>query len=153
MDKVSIRAYNFIKDNGIDTLPVMLEDLFVIAKRNKWHIGSYNKTVELRKELSLHGIDIDKYDVIFVGYPIWWSDMPMPVYTFLEAHQYEGKTIIPFCTHEGSGLANTENYLRNVCKGAEVLNGLAIRGRIAQNEQEKAKEEVENWLKEINIIK
>lgn len=72
---------------------------------------------------------------------------------FLEAHQYEGKTIIPFCTHEGSGLANTENYLRNVCKGAEVLNGLAIRGRIAQNEQEKAKEEVENWLKEINIIK
>lgn len=61
MDKLSIRAYKFIKDSGIDTLPVMLEDLFVIAKRNKWHIGSYNKTVELRKELSLHGIDIDKY--------------------------------------------------------------------------------------------
>ena len=79
--------------------------------------------------------------------------MPNACVYFLEAHQYKGKTIIPFCTHEGSGLANTENYLRNVCKGAEVLNGLAIRGRIAQNEQEKAKEEVENWLKEINIIK
>lgn len=128
----------------MEDYPVTYDECVALAKQEK----ESNARPEIKGD-----IDIDKYDVIFVGYPIWWSDMPMPVYTFLEAHQYEGKTIIPFCTHEGSGLANTENYLRNVCKGAEVLNGLAIRGRIAQNEQEKAKEEVENWLKEINIIK
>ena len=128
----------------MEDYPVTYDECVALAKQEK----ESNARPEIKGD-----IDIDKYDVIFVGYPIWWSDMPMPVYTFLEAHQYEGKTIIPFCTHEGSGLANTENYLRNVCKDAEVLNGLAIRGRIAQNEQEKAKEEVENWLKEINIIK
>ena len=128
----------------MEDYPVTYDECVALAKQEK----ESNARPEIKGD-----IDIDKYDVIFVGYPIWWSDMPMPVYTFLEAHQYEGKTIIPFCTHEGSGLANTENYLRNVCKGAEVLNGLAIRGRIAQNEQEKAKEEVENLLKEINIIK
>lgn len=135
---------DLFKIEPVEDYPVTYDECVALAKQEK----ESNARPEIKGD-----IDIDKYDVIFVGYPIWWSDMPMPVYTFLEAHQYEEKTIIPFCTHEGSGLANTENYLRNVCKGAEVLNGLAIRGRIAQNEQEKAKEEVENWLKEINIIK
>ena len=80
MDKVSIRAYKFIKDNGIDTLPVMLEDLFVIAKRNKWHIGSYNKTVELRKELSLHGIDTDKYINTKDAFAVLYDDEYMIFY-------------------------------------------------------------------------
>lgn len=80
MDKVSIRAYKFIKDNGIDTLPVMLEDLFVIAKRNNWHIGSYNKTVELRKELSLHGIDTDKYVHTKDAFAVLYDDEYMIFY-------------------------------------------------------------------------
>ena len=52
--------------------------------------------------------NMEDYDVIFLGYPIWWSDMPMAVYTFLESYDFSGKTIIPFCTHEGSGLSSTD---------------------------------------------
>jgi len=86
----------------VEDYPVTYDECVALAKQEK----ESNARPEIKGD-----IDIDKYDVIFVGYPIWWSDMPMPVYTFLEAHQYEGKTIIPFCTHEGSGLANTENCL------------------------------------------
>ena len=52
-------------------------------------------------------IAAEDYDVIFLGYPNWWGDMPMAVYTFIEKHDWNGKTVIPFCTHEGSGLSGT----------------------------------------------
>lgn len=94
-------------------------------------------------------IAVEDYDVVFIGYPIWWGDMPMPVYTFIEKHQWQGKTVIPFCTHEGSGLAGTEQYIANACKGATVEKGLAIKGSIAQNKQEQAKKTVLEWLKSV----
>lgn len=90
--------------------------------------------------------DISDYDVIFLGYPIWWGNLPMPVYTFLEAHDWNGKTVIPFCTHAGSGLSNTEKSIADTCTGAEILKGLAVAGVTAQNEQGKAKEAVLDWL-------
>lgn len=70
----------------------------------------------------------------------------MPVYTFMEKHDWQGKTVIPFCTHEGSGLSGTENKLKTACKGAGVLKGLAMRGATAQNALAQAKESVKNWL-------
>ncbi len=94
-------------------------------------------------------IAAEDYDVVFIGYPIWWGDMPMPVYTFIEKHQWEGKTVIPFCTHEGSGLSGTEGRLESACEGSAVLEGLAIQGSVAQKQQKKAKESVTNWLKKI----
>lgn len=89
---------------------------------------------------------VEDYDIIFIGYPNWWGDMPMPVYTFIEKHSWQGKTVIPFCTHEGSGLSGTENKLKAACQGATVLKGLAVRGATAQNAQAQAKESVNNWL-------
>ena len=71
---------------------------------------------------------LDAYDEIYLGYPNYWGDMPMAVYTFLEAFDWTGKTIHPFCTHEGSGLSGTERKIAAVCKGARVTKGLAIRG-------------------------
>ncbi len=94
-------------------------------------------------------IAVEEYDVIFLGYPNWWGDLPMPVYTFLERHDWQGKVVIPFCTHEGSGLSDTENRLRAACRGASVLNGLAVRGSVAQNEREKARKQVLEWLKQL----
>ncbi len=94
-------------------------------------------------------IAAEEYDVIFLGYPNWWGDLPMCVYTFLEQHDWQGKIIIPFCTHEGSGLSDTENRLRAACRGASVLNGLAVRGSVAQNEREKARKQVLEWLKQL----
>ena len=94
-------------------------------------------------------IAVEEYDVIFLGYPNWWGDLPMPVYTFLERHDWQGKVVIPFCTHEGSGLSDTENRLRTACRGASVLNGLAVRGAVAQNERETARRQVLEWLKRL----
>ena len=94
-------------------------------------------------------ITAEEFDVIFLGYPNWWGDLPMCVYTFLEQHDWQGKIIIPFCTHEGSGLSDTENRLRAACRGASVLNGLAVRGSVAQNERETARKQVLEWLKQL----
>lgn len=94
-------------------------------------------------------ITAEEFDVIFLGYPNWWGDLPMCVYTFLEQHDWQGKIIIPFCTHEGSGLSDTENRLRAACRGASVLNGLAVRGSVAQNERETARRQVLEWLKRL----
>ena len=60
--------------------------------------------------------DLSKYDVVFLGYPIWWSDLPMPVYTFLDGENFAGKTILPFCTHEGSGLSGTDRTIADTTK-------------------------------------
>lgn len=94
-------------------------------------------------------IAAEEYDVIFLGYPNWWGDLPMCVYTFLEQHDWQGKVVIPFCTHEGSGLSDTENRLQEACRGASVLNGLAVRGSVAQNEREKVRKQVLEWLKRL----
>lgn len=93
--------------------------------------------------------NFDSYDTIYIGYPIWWGDLPMCIYTFMESHQWNGKTVIPFCTHEGSSLAGTESSIRSTCKGATLLKGLAVRGSTAQNNRTAARKSVQDWLKQI----
>ncbi|AEE15655.1 flavodoxin [Treponema brennaborense] len=78
--------------------------------------------------------NFDQYDTIYLGYPNWWGDMPMVVYTFLETYSFKGKTIRPFCTHEGSGASGTKQKIAAVCKGAIVQDVLAVRGSVAQND-------------------
>lgn len=95
-------------------------------------------------------VKVEDYDIIFLGYPNWWGDMPMAVYTFIEKHTWNGKTVVPFCTHEGSGLSGTERKLKNVCRGAMVSEGLAIKGTTAQNSQPQALKTVQTWLKKVN---
>ena len=90
--------------------------------------------------------DISEYDTIFFGYPIWWGDIPMCMYTFIEAHEWNGKKIIPFCTHEGSGAARTESTLKRTMKGAEIIKPFAMRGATAQNSRKNAEREISNWL-------
>lgn len=80
------------------------------------------------------------------------SDMPMAVYTFLESYDFSGKTIIPFCTHEGSGLSSTDSSIAEICTGAEILEGLALRGSVAQNSQDEAMTAVTDWLDKIEIL-
>lgn len=90
------------------------------------------------------------YDVIFIGYPNWWADLPMPVYTFLESYDFKGKTVIPFCTHEGSGLSGTERNVKATTK-ADVKEGLAIYGHVAQNSRKEADKKVSDWLKDLGF--
>lgn len=81
-----------------------------------------------RPELTEIVDDMDSYDVIYLGYPNWWGTMPMAVYTFLESYDFSGKTIIPYCTHEGSGMGSSERDIKKLCPNAKVLSGLAIKG-------------------------
>ncbi len=82
------------------------------------------------------------YDKIVLIYPNWCGTMPMPVYTWLEAHDFAGKTICPVCTHEGSGLAETEQDIARVCPGATVTGGLAVKG----SEAAESEDAVLAWL-------
>lgn len=96
-------------------------------------------------------IAVEDYDVVFIGYPIWWGDAPMPVHTFIDKHNWNGKTVIPFCTHEGSGLGSTEAIMAKACKGATLLKGLAVQGSVAQNQRNEARESVDSWLNELGF--
>lgn len=98
-------------------------------------------------------IAVEDYDVVFIGYPNWWGDMPMAVYTFIEKHNWNGKTVVPFCTHEGSGLSGTERKLKDACKGATISEGLAIKGTTAQNSQPQALKIVQTWLLKMSFDK
>ena len=68
-------------------------------------------------------IDTSKYDTVYIGYPIWWGDLPMVLYTFLDKHDLNGKTIYPFCTHEGSGMSGTDKNLAKKFPKATVKAG------------------------------
>lgn len=96
-------------------------------------------------------VPVEDYDIIFLGYPNWWGDTPMAVYTFIEKHNWQGKIIIPFCTHEGSGLGSTENKLKKACTGATFRNGIAVQGATAQNRQDQARKSVKDWLDKLNL--
>lgn len=114
-------------------------------------IAEKEKDENARPELVDEMENMDDYDVIFLGYPIWWGDMPMAVYSFLESYDFSGKTIVPFCTHEGSGLADTEDSISKICSNATVLSGLAIRGKTAQESQTEATEAVKKWIADNKI--
>ena len=93
--------------------------------------------------------NFDDYDTIFIGYPIWWSDLPQILYTFLESYDFTGKNVYLFSTHGGSGLSGTVSTITNKLSGANV-NSNAF--KLHRNSMEDAPEEVETWLKQIDII-
>ncbi|MBQ5564572.1 MAG: flavodoxin [Clostridia bacterium] len=91
---------------------------------------------------------VDEYDTIILGYPNYWGTMPMAVFTFLEAFDFSGKTILPFCTNEGSGMGKSEKDIKNTCNGANVAKGLAIRGSKAAGSET----DVKKWLAKNGVI-
>ena len=95
--------------------------------------------------------DIGSYSTIYIGAPVWWGDWPMIMYTVFENNDFSGKTLIPFSTHEGSGLSGFDKKLQSACPDAEVLKGLAVRGNDAQNDQEKVRKSVSSWLSESGL--
>ena len=107
-----------------------------------------------RPELAAKVPNMQDYDVIFLGYPIWWSDMPMAVYTFMESYDFHGKTIIPFCTSAGNVLTGRESsIIPEYAKGAKVLDGLGIEGKRAQQNPDSVKPEVQKWLTKLGFVK
>lgn len=108
-------------------------------------VATVEKRNNARPELSSRVNNMDQYDTVILGYPNWWGTFPMAVFTFLEEYDFSGKTILPFSTHEGSGLGSSERDIRKLCPSATVLPGLAIRGGSVG----RADQLVANWLKSI----
>ena len=126
-------------------------DMFQIEQVQPYAKG-YNECIaeaqedqkrDVRPELKAYPESIDDYDVIYLGYPNYWSTMPMAVFTFLEHFDFSGKVIRPFCTHEGSGLSGTEKDIQRAAKGALVARGLSIYG----SSVDQAKPALEKWSK------
>jgi flavodoxin len=92
--------------------------------------------------------DMGAYDIIFLGYPNWWGTPPMPVFTFLESYDFTGKKIVPFCTHEGSGMGHTEQDIVKACPKASVLEGIAIHGSSASS----AEANVSSWIDKLGLF-
>lgn len=101
-----------------------------------------------RPKLQETNLDLSSYDTIILGYPNWWGTMPMAVFTFLEQYDFSGKTILPFCTHEGSGMGHSESDIKKLCPDAKLGQGLAITG----NKVNKAQKDIENWLKRADLL-
>lgn len=99
---------------------------------------------DARPELATHIENVEQYNIIFLGYPNWWGDMPQPLYTFLEEYDFSGKTIIPFNSHGGSGFSNTIEEIKKLQPNATVkADGLSIsRNDVADSEQE-----ITDWAK------
>lgn len=105
------------------------------------------KQEQARPKLTGDVPDWDSYDVVFLGYPIWWSDAPMIVYTFLESHDFTGKIIIPFCTSAGDVLTGQESSFPQHAKGAVMAKGFGVEGKRAQQQPGTVSPQVHQWLK------
>lgn len=104
------------------------------------------KNENARPEIQNKISNFDQYDTIFVGYPIWWADMPMIMHTFFESYDFNGKKVIPFNTHEGSGNAGTYTTIQKELSGANVTtDGLALDGNTARSDE--GKQKTADWLK------
>ena len=109
--------------------------------------GQQEQSDGARPELATHLENLDSYDTIFLGFPNWWGDMPMAVYTFLDEVDLSGKTVIPFVTSGGSGFSNTISTIQEMEPQATVQEGLSIGASSATG----AQQQVESWLSELGL--
>ena len=126
--------------------------LFRIQTKKKYP-SSYDKMLntaqkeqdeKVRPAIKKRVKSMKKYDTILIGYPVWWGDAPMAVYSFLESYDLSGKTIIPFCTSGGTGIGDSVKNIKKVCKGAKVKTGLT-----ANSVSDKR---IREWLKKNKVI-
>lgn len=131
-------------------------DFFEIVPQ-KAYPSEYKATTEqARKELdsnfrpalkTLKAPNLEAYDVVFLGYPVWWGTMPTPVMTFLEGNDLAGKTVIPFTTSGGSGMVGISD-IRRLAPRAVLLEGLTVYGRSVRNSQD----QVSAWLDKLGML-
>ena len=130
-------------------------DLFEIAPATPY-TNDYNELLDIaqqeqsgnaRPELAGQVENWEQYDTIFVGYPNWWSDAPMAVYTFVESYDWDGKTLVPFNTSASGGFGRSLPGLEESAAGASILDGISLTERTLGN----AQSEVTTWLNELGL--
>lgn len=131
-------------------------DLFEINTKQEYP-GSHDPLLEFafeekeknaRPELAAHIDNFDEYDTIFIGYPNWNADLPMPLYSFFEEYDFSGKTVIPFVTHGGSGFSRTVDTIAELEPEATMIkDGLSL----SRNNVAEAQNDVTNWIQSLNL--
>ncbi len=132
---------------GADVFEIVPEEAYTPDYNALLDIATQEKESGARPAIAGSIEHIAQYGIIYVGYPNWWSDMPMILYTFFDSYDLSGKTIAPFCTSGGSGLSNTVNSIKELEPDADVLAGLHI-GSSAASEPDQA---VSDWLGSLGL--
>lgn len=112
-------------------------------------VAKKEKTDNARPELKAKVENTGGYDTVFVGFPIWWGTYPMAIATFLESHNLEGKTIIPFCTHGGGGVDQGFTDMKKLTPKSTHKDGLSLNGSQAKD----SKADIEKWLRKVGAVK
>ena len=132
-----------------DLFEIVPKDLYTKADLN-WMNKSSRSSVEMndptsRPEIADKIENLQDYDIVFIGFPIWWYTAPRIIDTFLESYDFSGKTLIPFATSGGSGLGKTEDDLKAVCHAnAKWLPGKMLNGRVSEKN-------IADWLGKLDI--
>jgi flavodoxin len=137
---------------GGDLVEIRAAHAYPVEYRATTEQAKRELEANFRPELASDIADIAPYGTVFIGYPNWWSTLPMALFTFLERHDMTGKTIVPFCTHEGSGLGRGPSDIRRLCPDATILDGIALRGGAGGHARSAdAGEEIDVWLKRLDL--
>lgn len=147
----SIIARMIAEQTGADLFKIKPKTPYPTTYQGLLDVSRQEMADKARPEIVDTVDNMDNYDTLFIGYPNWWGDMPMIVYNFLESYDLSGKTIVPFCTHGGSGLSNTEMTIANIT-GGKMKDGFAILGTTAQNDRDTARNNVTDWLRQDRFI-
>ncbi len=145
----AIVAKMIAEQTGADLFEVLpVDDHYPMTYAELTDVAKQEQNNNARPEYAGEVPDLSQYDTIFIGAPVWWGDWPMIMYTFFEnnADALAGKTLIPFSTHEGSGLSGFDRKLESACPDSTILDGLAIRGNDCQNKQDSVRSTVNDWL-------
>jgi len=143
-EKVAMEIH---KKVGGDIFKIETVQSYPIEHRETVDLAEKERDSNARPALKAKVENIESYDVIFLGYPIWWYTLPMPLFTFLESYDLSGKTIIPFSTHGGSRMSGTEDVVRKLHPEAKVLDGFAVSRNVIRNNPETgAVKPVADWL-------
>jgi flavodoxin len=140
-------AYMIQRITGGDIFHIESVTAYPMDYTEATEVAKNELRAKARPKLTGQVENMGAYDVIFLGYPNWWGTFPMPVFSFLESYDFSGKTIVPFCTHEGSGMGHSEQDIAKTCPNAIVLKGIAIHGTNASS----ANSAVSNWVDGLSI--
>ena len=133
---------------GADLFSIRTEESYPDNYEDTVDQGQEEQAENARPRLTEQIENPDQYDTVFLGFPNWWGDMPMAVYSFLEEYDLSGKTIVPFVTSGGSRFSGTVSEIETLEPDAEVQEGLSIGGSSVQD----ARSDVESWLRELGYM-
>lgn len=137
-------AYLIQKNTSADIFRIEPKTPYPTNHKTLVDLAKAEQNNKARPELAVKVENLEQYDVIFLGYPNWWGDMPMILYSFLESHNLSGKTIIPFNTHGGSEFSNTINSISALQPKASIIkNGFTVSRNTVQN----CADDVAAWVK------